>query len=194
MGGHQSSARQSDDWLTPPGILEALGPFDLDPCAPIERPWDTAAEHYTIADNGLAKRWRGRVWLNPPYGREAARWLRRLAEHGNGTALIFARTETTAFHQYVWPLADGVLFVRGRLHFHHPDGTRASGNGGAPSALVAYGRGNLSVLQASEIPGHVVVLAGGPGRTSGPRSACPLATGPPDRTVSDDVRARHAVQ
>ena len=60
MGGHQSARMQKDEWLTPPEIIKALGPFDLDPCAPVVRPWDTAKIHYTTTDNGLQREWRGR--------------------------------------------------------------------------------------------------------------------------------------
>jgi hypothetical protein len=116
---------KNDEWLTPPEILEALGPFDLDPCAPVNRPWPMASRHYTIQDDGLMKPWEGRVWLNPPYGLQAERWLRRLAEHGNGIALIFARTETEAFFSQVWERATGLLFIRGRLTFYRVDGTKA---------------------------------------------------------------------
>jgi hypothetical protein len=54
--------------LTPRFVIDALGPFDLDPCPPKERPWDTARRHFTEADDGLSRPWKGRVWLNPPYG------------------------------------------------------------------------------------------------------------------------------
>ena len=146
MGGHQSAAMLKDEWLTPPEIIKSLGEFDLDPCAPINRPWDMANSHYTIEDNGLVQPWFGRVWLNPPYGLEAAKWLDRLADHGNGIALIFARTETRMFFDHVWGRADAVLFIEGRLHFHHVDGSRAKANSGAPSCLVAYGENNASRL------------------------------------------------
>ena len=46
LSAHQKNGGH-DEWLTPPNILLALGAFDLDPCAPIVRPWDTAALHYT---------------------------------------------------------------------------------------------------------------------------------------------------
>ena len=72
LSGHQSAKMKNDEWLTPPEILRALGPFDLDPCAPIARPWETAATHYTAEDDGLSKPWAGRVWCNPPFGREAS--------------------------------------------------------------------------------------------------------------------------
>ena len=82
-----------DEWLTPPGIIKSLGEFDLDPCSPEEykRPWSTAKNHMTLSDDGLSKEWFGRVWCNPPYGRETFKWLNKLYHHGNGLALIFAR-------------------------------------------------------------------------------------------------------
>lgn len=159
MGSHQSAAMLKDEWLTPPEIIKALGSFALDPCSPGDRrPWDTASIHYDIHVNGLAKPWEGRVWLNPPYGRETAKWLDRLADHGDGVALIFARTETDMFFRHVWERADAILFLRGRLHFHHVDGRRAEANAGAPSCLVAYGARNVHALKDSGLAGHLVVL------------------------------------
>lgn len=157
MGGHQSARMKNDEWLTPPEILKALGPFDLDPCAPVVRPWPMAAEHFTVADNGLAREWSGRVWCNPPYGRESGAWLDRMARHGDGIALIFARTETDMFFRHVWGRADAVLFIRGRLHFHYVDGRRAAANGGAPSCLVAYGQRNVEALARSGL-GHLTCI------------------------------------
>lgn len=156
MGNHQSARMLKDEWLTPPDILSELGRFDLDPCAPVTRPWDTADHHYTIADDGLSLPWFGRVWCNPPYGLEAAQWLDKLAEHGNGVALIFARTETQMFFDHVWGKADALLFFKGRLYFHHVDGTRAKANSGAPSVLVAYGKDNATMLRSCGIAGQFV--------------------------------------
>lgn len=158
MGGHQSARMLKDEWLTPPDLLASLGRFDLDPCSPIKRPWPTAAEHFTVLDDGLNRPWYGRVWLNPPYGRETAIWLDRLATHGRGTALIFARTETEMFFSQVWERAHALLFLRGRLHFHHVDGSRAAANAGAPSVLIAYGSEDAGILDESSIPGHYVML------------------------------------
>lgn len=159
IGSHQSARMGKDEWLTPPSVLAALGAFDLDPCAPIVRPWRTAERHYTIEDDGLSKPWSGRVWCNPPYGLIAARWLARCVKHGNAVALIFARTETDMFFRYVWDAADAVLFLRGRLHFHHVDGRRAAANAGGPSCLVAYGWNNATALRTCHIPGRLVLLA-----------------------------------
>ena len=147
-----------DEWLTPPAIIEAVGPFDLDPCAPINRPWDTANKHYTVEDNGLLQSWEGLVWCNPPYGLVAARWLERMAIHDHGVALIFARTETDMFFKYVWDRASAVLFIRGRLYFHHVDGTKAKANSGAPSVLVAYGQTARLRLGWSHINGKMIGL------------------------------------
>lgn len=155
LSGHQSPIMKNDEWLTPPEIFKALGNFDLDPCAPVIRPWDTAAKHYTVLDDGLSKEWSGRVWMNPPFGREAIKWMRKLKEHGNGIALIPARTETAMFYETVWGHAHSVLFIEGRPHFHYVDGRRASFNSGAPICLVAYGLMNWCALVDSKL-GFVV--------------------------------------
>lgn len=144
-------------WLTPPEIISKLGEFDLDPCAaPSPRPWDTAINHISLPDDGLTAEWHGRVWCNPPFGNHATLWLERMAEHGNGIALVFARTETRMFQEHVWPHAHAVLFVAGRPHFHLPDGARAKGNSGGPICLIAYGNINKVALRISGIPGALV--------------------------------------
>lgn len=151
LSSHQSARMKNDEWLTPPEIIQVLGDFDLDPCAPIIRPWDTAREHYTIEHDGLAKEWRGRIWCNPPFGRQAVKWLRRMVDHGNGIALVPARTETAMFYECVWSAADAVLFIKGRPHFHLVDGTRAPFNSGAPICLIAYGERNAESLIHSKL-------------------------------------------
>lgn len=157
LSGHQSARMKSDEWLTPPDILEPLGEFDLDPCAPIVRPWNTAKKHYTIEDDGLIQPWHGRVWCNPPFGREAIKWLDRMKKHGNGIALVPARTETKMFYDMIWNGASSVLFLKGRPHFYYATGERAAFNSGAPICLVGYGHNNTKVLQRSGL-GIVVTL------------------------------------
>lgn len=161
IGGHQSAAAATTTWLTPPPIISALGgaeSFDLDPCA--FPGWATARHGYSLPDmDGLAADWFGRVWLNPPYtSGEIGAWLEKLATHGRGTSLIFARTETEAFQAQVFERASGLLWLAGRLHFHRPDGTRAKANAGAPSVLVAYGQEDLDRLAAADLPGHLTPL------------------------------------
>lgn len=164
IGSHQSAAAATTTWLTPPDVLEALGgwtSFDLDPCAaPAPRPWSTARVMNALEDgDGLALDWDGRVWLNPPYTSAAiGRWLAKLAEHDRGTALIFARTETEAFHRTVWERAAGLLFLEGRLHFHDREGIRAPSNAGAPSVLCAYGQDDMDRLAACSLAGAFIPL------------------------------------
>jgi hypothetical protein len=158
MSAHQGNEMLSDEWLTPPEIIKDLGPFDLDPCSPIHRPWDTAKEHYTVNDNGLLQAWTGFVWCNPPYGKYTARWLERMAMHGNGIALIFARTETDMFFKFVWDHATSILFIRGRLFFHRVNGERSKANSGAPSVLIAYGKKADMKIRISQIDGKYMKL------------------------------------
>lgn len=138
---HQAAGRpRSVEWYTPPELFAALGvAFDLDPAAPPGGvPWVPATRHFSWAEDGLAQPWNGRVWLNPPYGRDTGRWLDRLVAHGDGLALVFARTDTRWWQRTV-PQATAVCFVAGRLRFVPGAEQPAPGTAGAPSALIAYG-------------------------------------------------------
>lgn len=143
-------------WLTPPHIIEALGPFDLDPCCPPNMPWRTAARMVCRPDDGLAVDWTGqRVWLNPPYGRQSVPFLRKMAEHRNGIALLFGRTDTSAWHEYVFPNCFSVMFMRGRIRFLTETGVEA-GTANAPSCLVAYTMQDHERLANSWIRGFIM--------------------------------------
>jgi hypothetical protein len=157
LSAHQSARSISTDWLTPPEWISKLGPFDLDPCASMNQPWPTAATMWT--ENGLEQPWTGLVWLNPPYGvpKIIEPWMARMAVSRNGVACIPARTETACWFRYVWPIAEVVLFTKGRPHFHKPvTGERAKANSGAPIALIGYGKKAASRLYASGIDGWMV--------------------------------------
>lgn len=145
------------EWLTPPELVEKLGEFDLDPCRPINAPFLHAKTNYTIENDDLAKDWFGRVYMNPPYGKQMHLWLEKLKNHGNGIALIFARTETRCFFENVWHSADALLFVKGRIRFYHVSGEQG-GTPGAPSVFVAYGKENAAALKNSGIEGRYLEL------------------------------------
>lgn len=100
--------------------------------------------------------WHGRVWMNPPYGDEIGEWMTRLADHGNGIALVFARTETAWFFESVWRRAHAVFFFRGRISFYHVDGTQGDA-AGAPSCLVAYGEDNTKAL-SDRLDGFCLII------------------------------------
>lgn len=155
MGGHQSTSNMTNTWLTPQWILEPLGVFDLDPCAAIGQPWPTAKTHYTEKENGLLLPWFGRVWMNPPYSTELIRkFMKLMAEHNNGISLVFARTETAFFKQYVFPVCSSILFFDRRIKFNTLDGSEAKGSGGAPSVLIAYDESNSQSISEAKLPGH----------------------------------------
>lgn len=148
MKNFNTNTENNDEWLTPPDLIKALGEFDLDPCAPHpnKRPWAMAKNHYHAEMDGLKLHWKGRIWLNPPYGRETFEWLERLAEHKNGIALIFARTETRGFHEQIWNKANAIFFFQGRLKFHKVSGEQ--GNcANAPSCLVSYSNKDSLIIE-----------------------------------------------
>lgn len=157
-GGTTVQRRQAgatDEWYTPPEILNALPRFDLDPCAPVGGPMFHHCPYWwTKLDDGLSKPWFGHVWLNPPYS-APLEWMKRMAEHGDGVALIFARTETRWWQDHVFGRADEIRFLRGRLKFVREDGT-VGDSAPAPSALVAYGEWAVEAVACSGIDGHQV--------------------------------------
>lgn len=158
MRDFNTNTKNNDEWLTPPRIIKSLGSFDLDPCAPITRPWDTAYGHYDKRDDGLSLPWHGRVWLNPPYGRETFKWINKLASHeGGGIALIFARTETIGFHSEIFDKAHSIFFFKGRLKFHRVDGSVAN-TANAPSCLVSYSKYDSERIACSGLAGKQVYL------------------------------------
>ena len=80
-----------------------------------------------------------------------------MSEHNNGIALIFARTETKNFFDYVWESADSILFIKKRLKFCKLDGS-FGGGATAPSVLIAYGKDNTKALQESNLVGKLIKL------------------------------------
>lgn len=136
-------------WLTPKWIIDTLGTFDTDPCCPPNMPWRTAEVMYTPQEDGLVQPWQGRVWLNPPYGKDALPFLAKMAEHvkngGSGITLLFARTDNTAWHELVVPNARAVMFLRKRIRFCREDGSDA-GTSPMPSVLIAYTWSDVDAL------------------------------------------------
>lgn len=146
---YESASSDTIEWYTPKIIFDKLNiQFDLDVCSPGPKivPWIPAKKHLTKKEDGLLAPWAGSIWCNPPYGRECPMWLRRMFEHGNGIALVFARTDTHWFHDYC-VRANAVLFIKKRVQFVRQDEVQAYLRGDklknksstAPSVLVAYG-------------------------------------------------------
>ena len=123
----QSTA--SPEWHTPKHLVElitkCLGGVDLDPCSNSKGSRNVPATHvFTKHDDGLRFNWYGKVYMNPPYGREIGRWVEKLAhEYRKGhtkeaMALVPARVDTDWFKSFRdFP----VCFIDGRLKFSGSD-------------------------------------------------------------------------
>ncbi|MCB2200854.1 phage N-6-adenine-methyltransferase [bacterium] len=126
-----------NDWATPRGLVRELDRefhFSIDVCAsPLNAVCD---RFYTIDDNGLNQSWDGeRVWMNPPYS-DVAEWMEKANRESSRAelivALVFARTDTFWFHNYVLGKAE-IRFLRGRIKF-----VGAKHNAPSPSMLVIW--------------------------------------------------------
>lgn len=138
---------QSDqnDWRTPRKFLDAarrvLGAIDLDPASSAEANETVQASiFYTEDDDGLKQPWKGRVWLNPPYGGQARGFIERLIreyEVGNvsaGLALINSHPTETKWFQELFRYS--VCFIRGRIDFGGP--SREVSTSSTHGSAIAY--------------------------------------------------------
>ena len=115
---HFSSA--TDLWSTPQHFFDKLDAefhFKTDVCAATGNA--KCLYFFTKEDDGLSQQWSGVCWMNPPYGREIGRWMRKAYESSLAGAtvvcLVPARTDTAWFQDYA--MKGEVRFVRGRLKF-----------------------------------------------------------------------------
>lgn len=119
--------------------------------------YPTAKKMYDRHQNGLLQPWNGRVWLNPPYSRPLIEeFVARMVEHNNGIALLFNRCDSRMFQELIFPNMAGILFMRRRIKFLRPDGSRGN-SPGCGSVLIAFGQENARILQESGIEGHYLI-------------------------------------
>lgn len=151
------AAGKSDEWYTPKYIFDALGcTFDLDVA-----PGKTVTHVPAMAAlmDGLADRWFGFVWMNPPFGARNGiiPWLDQFFSHGNGIALTPDRTSAPWF-QDAARKADAILFLSPKVKFSRPDGTvgRSPGSG---TVLMAAGMRGVEALYCARSLGWLAIHA-----------------------------------
>ena len=146
------TSSSSELWTTPQEVLNPLYKvfinFDLDPCSPTDNPKTApvkAKAYFTSEDDGLSLKWFGNAFVNPPYGRGIAQWVKKCrqeVEKNNAqtvVALLPARTDTRWWHNDISRYAD-ILLLKGRLKFG-----KSTQVAPFPSALVIWGLDNESV-------------------------------------------------
>jgi len=139
MKVHFSS--KSNEWTTPQNFYIKLNDefnFTLDPCCTKESA--KCKKYYTIEDDGLSQDWSNeRVFMNPPYGREIGKWIKKAYEESKKSAIVVclipARTDTRYWWDFIFPYAE-IRFIKGRLKFTN---NGKSAPAPFPSAIVIFG-------------------------------------------------------
>ena len=167
MALHEQSVGATDEWYTPAYIFEAMGmTFDLDPAHPprCDLPIDgwlyNKEGHgrypFMIPEqDGLRLPWRGRVWLNPPFGARngIVPWLQRFMAHeGGGVAFVPDRTSAPWWQRFA-PQADSLLFISPKVKMLSPDGLKPSSSPAQGTTLLARGMASVEALQRAEAAG-----------------------------------------
>jgi len=134
------TSRASDEWSSPQWLVDQcaaeFGPFDLDPAA--TEATAQAPKWYTVYDDGLGQRWKGRVWMNPPYSQVGAWMAKAAAEVAVGNAelvvcLVPARVDARWYRSAV-TVASVVRVLPQRVKFGG-----LSDSAPFPSAVIVFG-------------------------------------------------------
>ena len=135
---------KSSEWETPQKLYDYLNlehNFTLDPCATEQNA--KCEKYFTSEDDGLNKSWGGeRVFVNPPYGRDIKKWVKKAYEEGQKpntvvVCLIPSRTDTKYWHQYCMK-AWKIHFIKGRLKFKNKFNIGGLNSAPFPSAVVIF--------------------------------------------------------
>lgn len=125
---HVSQNSGNDEWYTPSDIVErardAMGSIDLDPASNATANKVVKARKFIdIENDGLSKKWKGNVWLNPPYSRGlCSSFVNKLIdsvesqEVTQAICIVNNGTETE-WGQMLLSHADAVCFRSGRVKF-----------------------------------------------------------------------------
>jgi phage N-6-adenine-methyltransferase len=116
---------------------QVMGGIDLDPATNCHAQKVIKAKRfYSKDDDGLSKKWKGRVWLNPPYTvRVIDRFVEKLLGHIEGgdvsQAVLLTNNNTdTEWWQSGADAAAAICFTKGRIAFYDKSGeTTAPTNG-----------------------------------------------------------------
>jgi phage N-6-adenine-methyltransferase len=136
MSVHFSS--KTELWATPMDFFQKwndfVGGFDLDVCANQDNA--KCQKFFSKEDDGLNQIWNGKCWMNPPYGKEIGRWMKKAYESSQQGAIVVclvpSRTDTKWWHDYA--MKGKITFIKGRLKF---GGSKNSAP--FPSAIVIFG-------------------------------------------------------
>ena len=111
--------RSTEEWATPQELFDSLDAefhFTLDPCASEGNA--KCSQYFTKNQDGLAQKWTGVVFMNPPF-RYCDRWVKKAYEEcGRGVTVVCllpSRTDTAWWHEYATKAE--IRWIRGRVKY-----------------------------------------------------------------------------
>jgi len=142
----------TNEWPTPDSLWKPLDDefgFTLDVCSTHENA--KCANHFTLAEDGLKQPWAGVAWMNPPYGAQLARWVKKCHDEAKRGVLVVGlipvRSNTSYWHDYI--MGNEIRFVRG-----YPKFGNAKQGLKAPLAVVVWRPQTLCEPYANPMSGN----------------------------------------
>lgn len=113
---------RTEEWETPEYVFSALNAkflFQVDVCATSKNA--KCKVYFDKSVNGLQREWSPfRCWMNPPYGKNISKWMKKAFEESQRGALVVclipSRTDTKWWHDWVMRASE-IQFVTGRISF-----------------------------------------------------------------------------
>ena len=162
VGPRQILQANSIEWWTPQRYVEiarkVMGGIDLDPasCAEANKIIN-ARQFFDRETDGLSQQWHGRVWLNPPYGKDARAFVERLLsewKHNRVTQAIALLNSNSVESLWFTPLRAFLLcFPRGRIHFKSPNANLTNATHG--SVFVYFGKRHATFVKEFSAIGDI---------------------------------------
>ena len=126
---HVSLGVGNNEWYTPSLYIEkariVMGGIDLDPAScPLAQETVQAKHIFSLEDDGLSHSWLGKVWMNPPYGRDLiGKFMLKMANefscgHVSSAIVLVNNATDTKWFNILSEHASSLCLVKKRIRFH----------------------------------------------------------------------------
>ena len=145
VASHLKSIKVNDEYGTPPKLyFEVCSKYNIYPvldvaCSCTNR---VCIDGFIKADQALDQEWNRDFFMNPPYSQIYPFMKKAYEQHikhnVNALILIYSKTDTKYWHNFVTDKVTQIHFQKGRIEFLDSTGAPTGDNAPYPSAWLIY--------------------------------------------------------